>query len=144
MKHQIFISIKSGEITNRKAVATLFKSLSDGRYDLEISDVSRRSNQWNRYLHGILIPEFRKALNEAGYDEVKTDAQSKEIIKRMFLTRQVSNKETGEVLEYTQRTRDLSKFEASVLIDEVVKFAAENMNYVIPMPSEQTTLKYEK
>jgi hypothetical protein len=61
----------------------------------------------------------------------------------MFLKRRVVNKETGEVLEYIQPTRDLTKEEATVLIDEVIKFCAEEMNYQIMYPNEQSMIDYD-
>lgn len=139
-KGWVIISIEEGQIINPKPVRKLFNSLKDGKYNVEITKISRRSNQQNRYLHGLLIPEFRRALNSVGYDEVKDDEQAKEIMKQMFLKRQVVNKDTGEVLEYVQQTRDMTKEENNILIDEVIKFCAENMNYVIPYPNEQLTM----
>lgn len=139
-KGWVIISIEEGQIINPKPVRKLFNSLKDGKYNVEISKISRRSNQQNRYLHGVLIPEFRRALNSVGYDEVKDDEQAKEIMKQMFLKRQVVNKDTGEVLEYVQQTRDMTKEENNILIEEVIKFAAENMNYQIPYPNEQVEM----
>lgn len=91
----------------------------------------------NAYLHGVLIPEFRKALNSVGYDEVKNDAQAKLIMKSMFLTDTITNKETGEVITYVKDTHELTTIEMSTLFDEVIKFAADEMSYVIPYPNEQ-------
>jgi hypothetical protein len=143
MKHWTILNKQNGAVANPKAIATFFNEIKDGKHIIESKDYNKRSDQQNRYLHGILIPEFRKALNDVGYDAVKTDAQSKLVLKKMFLTRQVVNKETGEVLEYVQNTSDLTKEELNILIEEVIKFAAENMNYVIPYPNEQTTIDYE-
>jgi hypothetical protein len=136
------IHIEDGHIENTASFTKFLRNLKDGKHILEASPYNKRSIPQNRYLHGVLIPEFRKALNSVGYDEVKDDAQAKEIMKAMFLKRRVVNKETGEVLEYTQRTRDLTKEETTILIDEVIKFTAENMNYQIAYPNEQTFLSY--
>jgi hypothetical protein len=91
----------------------------------------------------VLIPCFREALNEVGYDEVKTDEQAKLLIKSMFLRRTVTNKETGEVLEYIQDTSALNTLEMANLYEDVWKFAAENLNYVIPSPGQQSELILE-
>lgn len=138
-KHSLIVTIKDREIQNKKAVKAFFVSLPDGKYILEADNSKKRTNQQNRYLHGILIPEFRKALNSVGYDGVKYDWQAKLIIKKMFLTRQVVNEETGEVLEYVQDTHDLTTVELNVLIEEVIRFAAENMNYEIMLPNQQSS-----
>lgn len=139
IKTSTIIHIRDGQIMNKSAVKRMFDQLQDGRYLASIESKNKRSLNQNAYLHGVLIPEFRFALNSVGYDEVKTDAQAKEIMKAMFCKRQVTNKETGEVLEYIQNTSDMTREEMGILYDEVVKFCAENMNYIIPLPNEQLT-----
>lgn len=137
------IHIKDGILQNRKAVKILFDSLKDGRHLIEISGADKRSNQQNRYLHGILIPEFRKALNGVGYGEVKTDEQAKLILKSMFLTREIPNEEGGKSVHYVQETHTLTKEEFSILVDEVIRFAADEMNYQIMYPNEQAMIDYD-
>lgn len=142
-KHFLILNVRAGKIINPKGFKTLIESLKDGKYKCEISPVNQRTLPQNSYLHGILIPEFRKALVSVGYDEVKNDDQSKQIMKSMFLTIETPNKETGEMIKYVRRTRDLTKEELNILIEEVIKFCAENMNYLIPFPSEQLIMNYE-
>lgn len=135
----------NGQIANKKVIRFLFEQLKDGRYQVEVFPHDKRSNPQNRYLHGILIPEFRKALNSVGYGEVKTDEQAKLILKSMFLTKEVNNDCDGvdQKVHYVQDTHTLTKEEMTILIDEVIQFAAENMNYQIAYPSEQTMIEYE-
>lgn len=133
------IHIRNGEIINKSAVRKAFDSLKDGRYLMDIEDRTKRSNPQNRYLHGVLIPEFRNALMSVGYD-VPNNAVAKNIMKSIFLKRSVTNLETGEMMEYIQDTSDMTKEEGSILIEEVVRFCAENMSYVIPLPNEQLTV----
>lgn len=142
-KYLNILNIKEGKIVNPKAFKTLVEALKDGRYKCEISPFNQRSLPQNAYLHSLLIPEFRKALNSVGYDAVKNDSQAKDIMKSMFLVAEMGNTQTGEVIKYIRRTRDLNKEELSVLIEEVIRFAAENMNYQIPYPSEQLMMQYE-
>lgn len=142
-KYLCIARIEGGKIQNPKAVKTLFEALKDGKYKVEISPVNTRSLPQNAYLHGLLIPEFRKALNSVGYDSVKTDEQAKQIIKSMFLTASIYSEETKMEINYIKRTRDLSKEELNILIEEVIKFCAENMNYQIPFPNEQLMMQYE-
>lgn len=132
----MILHFENGKVVNPAVWKKETDSL-HGKYEVDIKKLSRRSLPQNSYLHGVLIPEFRKALNSVGYDEVRTDGQAKEIIKAMFLKRSVVNKETGEMLDYVQRTSELSKEHMSILIDEVIKYCAENMNYQIPFPNEQ-------
>ena len=61
----------------------------------------------------------------------------------MFLRRSIVNKETGETLEYIQDTSALNTLEMATLYEDVWKFAAENLNYVIPSPGQQSELILE-
>lgn len=135
-KTLVISSIEGGRI--RKAI-----EVPDGKYKIEVSPLNQRSLAQNSYLHAALIPEFRKALNGAGYDEVKTDAQAKLIIKSMFLTASVYSEIQKMEINYVRRTRDLNKDELNTLIDEVIKFTAENLNHQIAYPNEQLMMQYE-
>lgn len=138
--------LESGEHkfeNSRKWIAERLKTLAPGDYIWEVKRYRKqRSLSQNAYLHGILIPCFREALNEVGYDEVKTDEQCKLIIKAMFLKRQVTNKETGEVLEYIQDTSALNTLEMATLFEEVWKFSSEHLGYVIPSPNSQLEMNF--
>lgn len=133
---------EAGEITNRNNLKELF-TLKKGRYMVEVSGADKRSLQQNKYIHAVLIPEFRKALNSVGYGEVKTDEQAKLVMKSMFLTREFPSETGGKPVHFVQDTSALTKEEMGVLIEEVIAFAAENMNYQIPFPGEILTLDYE-
>ena len=140
-------TIENGKLDftgSRQWVQERIKLLQDGEYTVEIKRYRKpRSQQQNAYLHGVLIPCFREALNEAGYDEVRDDVQAKEIIKQMFLKKKIVNKDTGEVLEYVQNTSELSTEETAKLYEDVWKWTAENLNYVIPSPGQQSELILE-
>lgn len=140
---ETFFYISSGEITNPKAVRDMIGQLADGRYLMKVQNKNKRTINQNSYLHGVLIPEFRMALNSVGYDEVKNDDQAKMIMKSMFLTAQVVNVNTGEMISYVKDTHTLTTIEMSTLFDEVIKFCAENMNYQIAYPNEQLIINYE-
>jgi 3-isopropylmalate dehydratase small subunit len=98
----------------------------------------KRSGSQNAYLHGVLIPEFRKALNEVGYDEIRTNEQAKDLIKALFLQCDVINEKTGEVLKTFKNTSELSTTEIMTLVDDVINYAAKNLNYTIYLPNEQS------
>lgn len=136
-----FLMHKSGgQITNKSTVRKYFDGLEDGRYKITVTKSNKRSLPQNSFLHGVLIPEFRKALNSVGYNEVKTNEQAKLIMKSMFLQGEIVNELTGEVIPFIKDTHLLTTGELNVLIDEVIRFASENMNYQIPYPNEQTEL----
>jgi hypothetical protein len=142
-KSSMIVNMKDGVILNPRAVKTFFAALPDGKNLIESDNSTKRTLPQNRYLHGVLIPEFRKALNSVGYDEVKNDSQAKLILKTMFLTRSTTNKETGQILEFVEDTHNLTTVELNTLIDEVIKFCAEHMSYQIAYPNEQMMLSYE-
>jgi len=122
--------------SNEKAYNLHRESLPVGTYKVTVESINKRSNLQNAYVHAVLIPEFKKALNEKGY-AIRTDEQSKEILKAMFLKENIVNEKTGEVIESTRPTSSLSKAEMNVFIEDVIRFCAENMDYQIPYPNEQ-------
>lgn len=134
------VHIRNHQIQNPKVVRQIFDDLTDGRYLVEVSRKNKRTLPQNAYLHAVLIPEFKNALNSVGYDEVRTYEQAKSILKETFLKSHVVNEATGEALEFTKDTHTLSKVEMMELIEEVIKFCADKMNYQIPFPNEQAKL----
>jgi len=126
------------EFTGKRTwVDSRIKLLPDGEYSLEINKYRKpRTSPMNRYFHGVLVPSFKDALNEAGWDEVRTDAQAKEIIKAMFLKASIAHPETGELIEYVKDTRDLTIEEMQRLWEDVWKWTAENLNYIILEPGQ--------
>lgn len=134
---EFILHISNGKVINRSTVKKYFDQLTDGRFLVSIQSKNKRTLPMNAFFHGVLVPEFRKALNSVGYFEVKTDDQAKRIIKSMFLTEETFNRETGEVIKYVKDTHDLTTVEMSELFEEVIRFSAANMDYQIPYPGEQ-------
>jgi 6-pyruvoyl-tetrahydropterin synthase len=140
MTKEVYISIEGGKIVNKTTFQKALWELKDGRYLVKIEPKKKRTNGQNRYIHGVLFPELKNAFNEAGWDEIRTMEMAKEIAKRRFLTTQIVNEKTGEVMEFVKETSQLSTLEMNVFIDDVIKFAAENLNYQIMYPNEQASL----
>jgi hypothetical protein len=138
------LHIRNGEIVNKSTIRDLFNKIKevDGRGELTYTPFKKRSLPQNAFMHGVLIPEFRRALNSVGYSEVKTDEQAKLIMKSMFLRSTITNELTGEVVEYIKDTHSLTREEMAALYDEVIQFCAENMSYVIPYPNEILTINF--
>jgi hypothetical protein len=138
---EFIIHKKDNRWINTKGLNSFLESLNDGRYKVQVSKTNKRSNPQNDYLHGVLIPEFRRALISVGY-EVQTEEHAKMLMKAKFLKTTIANAD-GEYLETIKDTRDLTKEEMSNLFEEVIRFCAENMNYIIPYPNEQMQLNYD-
>ena len=137
MATELIVHIENGQIKNKLAIKNAFGNLSDGRYLIRIENRNKRTLPMNAFLHGVLIPEFRKALNSVGYDEVRNDEQAKLVMKSMFLTGTIASKELGRTITYVKDTKDLTTLEMSSLFEDVIKFTAEHMSYIIPYPNEQ-------
>lgn len=139
---EVFIHMADRKIVNRAALKKFFDGLTDGRYLLKAERKNKRTLNQNAYMHAVLIPCFREALNQAGYDEIRTDEDAKLVMKGLFLKTQVVNHETGEVIEFVKDTHKLSTVEMGELFEDVWRFAASNLNYTIPSPGETTTMNF--
>lgn len=139
-KNFIILTKSEDGKVNGATINKFYDGLKPGKYELSAKKLNKRSLPQNSYIHAVLIPEFRKALNEVGYGEVKTNEQAKMIMKSMFLTRSVEGAPGSKPVHYVQDTHDLTKEEMGVLIDEVIRFAATEMNYQIPYPGEKLML----
>jgi hypothetical protein len=137
-----FVTIRAGKIENPQGVRKAIAELPDGRYLVTIEKKNKRTNNQNAYIHAVLFPELANAFKDAGYEGI-TPQIAKVIAKDKFLKSQVVNKETGEFVEYTKDTHDLTTIEMNEFIDSVIRFAAECLNYQIPYPNEQVTINYK-
>jgi len=139
---EFFIDIENGGIVQKRLMRAKFDELIDGAYKIIIEKGKKRSLKQNAYLHFILIPEFRKALNSVGY-RVKDDEQAKQIFKATFCTRHIDNENKESDLPQVALVRDTSSMstkELSELFEEVIQFCVEHMNYQIPFPGEKLML----
>jgi hypothetical protein len=121
-----------------KAFTNKLSQLPDGKFLVKVENISKRSNQQNRYIHAVLIPEFGKALHQQGHEHLNDPAIAKKVMKEIFLKTEVDG------LPFTKDTSDLTKAEMSVLIEEVIKFCADNLNYQIAYPNEQLTMQIDE
>lgn len=136
---------------------TYFSDVKDGRLQLNISKrikedlaafegkrveiniarkKSKRSNQQNRLMWvyaTILADEIGMSKNEVH-----------EILKYKFLQKEAVDEKTGEVLKYIGSTTTLTKSEFIDLIDNVIRWAAEFFNVVLPAPNTQIDMLWPK
>ncbi|MCA0397304.1 MAG: hypothetical protein LCH51_07855 [Bacteroidetes bacterium] len=139
MPEQI-IHIDQGKIVNRKKLADLFGQLTDGRYLVTIKSYQRRSLSQNRYWWGVLVPMVRAGLVDVGYNEIRDDLQAHAYLKQIFLSEQVVNVNTGEVITLPGTTTKLTTVDFMKLVDDIQQWAAEYLNIYIPNPNEQISL----
>lgn len=88
----------------------------------------QRSNQQNRYFHGVVIPLFAE---HCGYDF----DDMKEALALELLPKEVVDVKTGEVRIVPGHTSDLTTKEFNDLIDRAQRLAA-SMGLDIPSPNE--------
>ena len=98
---------------------------------------NKRSNQQNRYFHGVLIPLVQEGLIDAGWNEAKSFEWTKDFIKLNCLLREYVNDKTGEVKQSIGRTSELTTSEFMDMIETIAQWASENLSIYIPMPNEQ-------
>jgi hypothetical protein len=137
-----FSHIKNGKFTNHVA-GEIRKFVTEHEGEVvrvEMFTFKKRSLSQNAYLHGVLIPEFKKAMNECGWDDIRTDQDAKDWMKKEFLSYSIVNKKTGEYTNMIKNTSELDTFEMTKFIEDAVKFALESMNYTIYLPNEQSEI----
>ena len=75
------------------------------------------------------------ALREAGYDDIKTNEDAKDLIKTLFFKKQITNgTETIEVIQGTSKT---SKLDFTQKADEIIRWATEYLQIDIAPPEKQ-------
>lgn len=138
-KQSFILKTLHGSIDNMATARKHFDIMKsvNGSWLIEYTPLNKRSLQQNAYLHAVLFPEYMKAWQNVGYDEINTPDIAKQIAKRRHLTKQIVNHDTGDVQEYVQDTSDLSKAECSIFVEAVIKESADNLGWVIPFPNTQ-------
>lgn len=140
MKNSVFFHISKNEITNKKLVGEAFRCLKDGGYELTIESKNNRSTQQNRYYFGCVLPLIKDGLKEVGYREITNNDQTHELMKFMFLKKNIVNENTGEVLETIGSTTKLTTIEFNEYIDRIAQFAAEFLGVTVPPPNTQVPM----
>lgn len=136
MKETI-IHIHNGKIVEQKGLRDLFMNLKNGKHLVTIKDFRRRSLPQNAYYWGVVVPMVRKALYEIGFDDVQTDQDAHELIKKEFVRKEFVNKQTGEMISITGSTAGLSVTEFGEYLEKICRWAAEYLGVVIPSPNEE-------
>ena len=113
------------------------QNLPSGDYSITIAPNRRmRSTQQNAYLWGVVYPAVLFGLQDAGW-EIIDEEQVHEYCKQAFATREVINKDTGEVLSLPSSTARMQTAEFNVYVDKIKAFALEYLNITIPEPNEE-------
>lgn len=123
---------------NIKAYKQYLNDLPPGRYKVTIEQEDKRSLNQNSWIHAIL-PEIVMGLREAGYSEVKTPEDAKDVIKSLFFKKEVTNgTETIEVIQGTSKT---SKLDFTSKAEEIIRWASEYLGIDVSPPNEQRVIE---
>lgn len=144
MTQEFFIQLEDfgkPDEPSKKRLRRYFDELPKGRYYVKIEDKTKRTLNQNDYLHTI-FPLIQKGLYDNGYRGIKTPLQAKEVCKELFLSYEERNEITGAKIKMVRRTRDLTKAEMCVFIDEIIEWASEYLGVVVPPPNSQTEFTY--
>jgi hypothetical protein len=141
IKTEIYCNVENGKvISNRKLLSDTLSTFK-GRVIITIESAKKkRSGQQNRYLHAAFTILSKELINYTG-DERFTAAMVKEIVKCRFLTVDMINESTAEVIgTRIKSTTELSTFEMNEFIENMIRWAAEQFNINIPYPNENLEL----
>lgn len=140
--NEITMHIAHGRIENSQPVKQFFSDLPDGSYSVRFTPRKIRSLPQNAYYHAIMVPMVKEGLRGAGYDEVKTNNDAHEVLKVLFLKREIVNKETGQLITTIPgSSADLSTVEFKDYMERIAQWAAEFLGVYIPPPGMQ--LKFQ-
>jgi hypothetical protein len=129
-----FGNVANGVLTirNRSVFDAELATLS-GEVDITIQKRGRkRSNQQNRYYHGVVIPIIKNALKDLGNDLSNEDIH--EFLKHKFNPKEIILNDTGETFDYGASTTEMNTIDFMVYIDKIQKFSASILNTFIPDP----------
>ena len=122
-----------------EGVAAFYQQLQNFEgQDVEVEIRKRkkqRSGNQNRFYFGVILPEIREALIDAGYF-MQNNEQVHELLKFKFLKATVTNEDTGEIIETLGSTKDMSTSEFETYLTAIRVWAAEYLNVTLSIPNE--------
>jgi hypothetical protein len=141
IKTEIYCNVENGKITSNRKLLSDALATFKGRVIITIETAKKkRSSQQNRYLHAAFTILSKKLINYTG-DERYTAAMVKDIVKCKFLTVDMINESTAEVIgTRIKSTTELSTFEMNEFIENMIRWSAEQFNINIPYPNENIEL----
>lgn len=137
------LNIAQHKILNSEELNKVLHNCKDGKYLLTLKDYRKRSLSQNAYYWAVCVPMIRQGLYDAGYDEITTDDEAHEVIKSVLLKKNVVSKQTGEIIEVSGSTAKLSISDFNLLIERIIKWAAEYLNVIIPSPEDPVVILSE-
>lgn len=138
MKLTYYSNVINGKLQKNisELIAKELEHFEGKRVEINIQKLkSTRSSRQNAYWW-LIITILAK---EIGY----TKDELHEIMKYKFLKRERVDENSGEIFPYLSSTTKLNKTEFSDLTNQLIRWASETFNVILPMPEEQTKLNYD-
>lgn len=144
MTELVFVINNNKQIVNIAEFKAFFDQMKVGKHLLIHKDYRKRSLPQNAYYWAVVVPMVQKGLYDAGYDDVTDNDIAHEVIKRLFIKKDIVNKDTGEMLvQGVGSTAKLTVPEFEELVEKVSKWSAEYLGIVIPAPSHEYAMLAE-
>ena len=117
-------------------VLQFFKDCNDGLYRVSVASARKgRSNDQNGYLWGCVYPMVLEGLIGAGWEDFTDCEQVHELCKQKFASRDIVNRNTGEVATLPSSTTEMDTVQFSAYVDSVRDWASEFLGVSIPDPN---------
>ncbi len=131
MKLTKFATVQNGAVT-----VSGLNEWEGKRLEINLSKMyGTRSLNQNKYYWAVIIQYALKGLVDAGNEQLTPDVVH-EFFKQRFLEgRNIIIPRTGEMVRVRSTTM-LSKTEMMLYVDSIIKFCAEFLNTVIPLPND--------
>lgn len=94
----------------------------------------RRSDRQNAFYWPCFVHEFGKYMRDQG--ESFTDNDAHEFFKMKFLTREIIDETSGEVISFTRSTTDLDTSEFNEYLDKCAAWLWHSLNITVPDPAD--------
>lgn len=136
----IFIEIEATGIIQKTAIRNFFARLAKipGRYAISAEMAKKRSTQQNAYYWGAIIPLVFEGLQHLGFETVQTKDDTHEVLKALFLKKDIPGPGGEVFVTVTDSTTRLSTVEFMEYMEKIAQWAAEYLGIVIPPPGMQT------
>ena len=141
MSREFIIHKRDGAFQNTKAWREFWEQADDGRYLVRVQAHNKRSIPQNAWFHAVL-PEILYALRDAGFDDIRTEDDAKELIKWLFFRKSVTN--GSETFEIVERTSEQSKINFADKADEIIRWASEYLGIDIAPPEKQLEMRIDR
>lgn len=122
---------------NQRAYKQHLLDVPIGSYKIIMEPLGKRTTLQNAWFHSIL-PEIRMALRDAGFSDIKTNEDAKDLVKSIFFKKKISN--GVEEIEVIQGTSKTAKLDFAEKADEIIRWAAEYLGINIAPPEKQLTV----